>query len=677
MPFDPMQRSREYLSRRRGDTDARLRARRDLVGNDNSVLLEPTGEELETPVEIVRELPEATADQVGRLVYVENAGTDDILNIAVTDGDGTPYWVPITLRGAETYTEQLQYNSQFGTLGTGNGQFSYPYGISIDSSGDVYVADTNNDRIQKLSSAGVYEAKVGSAGTGNSQFGDVLDTATDGTYVYTVDATNHRVQKFTIGATSLTYLAKLEGSGSGTAQFSGPSAIAHSGTSLYIADSSNHRIKKISTALAYQAHYGSFGTGNGQFNIPSDVAVDSAGNIWVADSGNHRIQKLNSSGTYQLKFGSYGSGEGQFNLPYGIAIDSADNIYVADCNNHRIQKFDSSGNFILAFGSYGTGNGQFKSPRKLAIYETGGTTYIYVADTLNNRIQVLEPQTVTIGPTGPTGSTGATSTVTGPTGPTGPTGATGATSTVTGPTGPTGATGATGATSTVTGPTGPTGPTGATGATSTVTGPTGPTGATGATSTVTGPTGSTGATSTVTGPTGPTGPTGATGATSTVTGPTGPTGPTGSTGATSTVTGPTGASVYRSHIMIKDADESNAIDNEWTNMPSAAGTELFGKDDRRAIADLTNATQARLVVNVKVAGVSGAKLYIQYSTNNSSWNTFTTTTGVAIDATGIYAETFTNIVAGAKIATCYLRVVGSGGNATADPRFGNIYIEVK
>lgn len=128
--------------------------------------------------------------------------------------------------------------------------------------------------------------------------------------------------------------------------------------------------------------------------------------------------------------------------------------------------------------------------------------------------------------------------------------------------------------------------------------------------------------------------------------------------------------------MFFSRDNSNAIDNEWTNMPSAV-TELFGLDNRRVVADLTSATQARLMVNITVNGSTGSKLYVQYSTNNSTWATFTATTGAAIDSGTFATEAFTNIVAGAKIATCYLRVVGSGGNGTADPRFGNIYLEIK
>lgn len=620
MPLDPMQRAREYINRRRGDTEDRLRARRARVANDLATVLQPEGQSLETAVEIVNELPEPTADQVGNLVYVANAGVDDVLNIAITDGDGTPYWVPITLRGAETYNERLQYSSKFGTFGSGNGQFDDPRGVMVDSSGNVYVADSGNDRIQKLSSAGVYQAKIGSSGTGNSEFRFVNDLTFGNplnNYVYTIDVTNDRVQRFTVGATSFTFYDKFGSTGSGNNEFNGPASITWHSNNLFIADTGNHRIKKISEGLVFSAHYGSFGSGNGQFNSPTDVAFDSSGNMWVADTNNHRIQKLNSSGVYQLKFGSYGSGEGQMISPTGIAIDSLNNIYVADAGNYRIQKFDSSGNFILSFGSYGTGNGQLKQPYKLAIYESGGTIYLYVADSGNDRIQIFEPQTVTIGPTGPTGATGATSTVTGPTGMTGPTGLQGPASTVTGPTGDIGPAGPAGAASTVTGPTG-------------ATGPTGPTGPTGATSTVTGPTGATGTT------------------------------------------------LWRNHITFFSRDNSNAIDNEWTNQPSGV-TELFGGDNRRAILDLTSATQARLVVNVTQAGATGAKLYLQYATSSTFGTplTFTATTGVAIDATGVFAESFTNIVAGAKIATCYLRVVGSGGNGTADPRFGNIYLEIK
>jgi len=129
--------------------------------------------------------------------------------------------------------------------------------------------------------------------------------------------------------------------------------------------------------------WGSSGSGDGQFQSPRGVAVDSSANVYVADT-NHRMQKFDSSGNFLLKWGSYGTGDGQFNRPGGVAVDSSGNVYVVDTYNHRMQKFDSSGNFLLKWGSQGTGDGQFQSPKGVAVDSSGN---VYVADTNNSRIQ--------------------------------------------------------------------------------------------------------------------------------------------------------------------------------------------------------------------------------------------------------------------------------------------------
>src|SRR3972149_1227097 len=85
--------------------------------------------------------------------------------------------------------------------------------------------------------------------------------------------------------------------------------------------------------------WGSAGSGDGQFNTPRAIAVDSSGNVYVVDSGNHRIQKFTSEGVFLTKWGSAGSGDGQFNYAFGVAVDSSGKVYVADWDNHRIQKF--------------------------------------------------------------------------------------------------------------------------------------------------------------------------------------------------------------------------------------------------------------------------------------------------------------------------------------------------
>ncbi|MBI4673838.1 MAG: SMP-30/gluconolactonase/LRE family protein [Chloroflexi bacterium] len=113
------------------------------------------------------------------------------------------------------------------------------------------------------------------------------------------------------------------------------------------------------------------GSGDGEFQYPSDVAVDDNNSVYVVDSGNHRIQKFNSAGVYVTQWGSQGSGDGQFESPSGVAVDSENNVYVADTRNHRIQKFDSSSNYLDQWTIYGAGDGHSGTPVGIAISAAG------------------------------------------------------------------------------------------------------------------------------------------------------------------------------------------------------------------------------------------------------------------------------------------------------------------
>ncbi len=295
--------------------------------------------------------------------------------------DSPPTFLFMWGRGVNTGAETFEICSvatvcQAGSSGSGDGQFSFPAGVAVDSHGNVYVADSGNNRIQKFDSNGTFLAKWDSSGS-------PVDVAVDSTgNVYVVDTLNNRVQKFDSNGT----FDKEWGSpGTGIGQFNQPTGVAvDSAGNVYVADQLNHRFQKFDGDGNYLSEWGSLGAGDGQFNRPTDVAVDSAGNVYVVDSGNYRIQKFDSGGGL-IKWGSLGVGNGQFVSPAGIAVDGMGNVYVTErIINPRIQKFDSNGNFLTTWGSPGSGAGMFTTPANLAIDHENS---VYVVEESNHRVQ--------------------------------------------------------------------------------------------------------------------------------------------------------------------------------------------------------------------------------------------------------------------------------------------------
>jgi RHS repeat-associated protein len=130
--------------------------------------------------------------------------------------------------------------------------------------------------------------------------------------------------------------------------------------------------------LAYASQFGSKGSGNGQFDSPADIAVDSKGNLWVVDRVNSRIEEFNEKGEWQKTFGSEGSGNGQLKYPNALTVDSKGNVWVTDTGNSRIEEFNEKGEYEKAFGSPGSGSGQFSVPEGIAIDSHGN---VWVANT--------------------------------------------------------------------------------------------------------------------------------------------------------------------------------------------------------------------------------------------------------------------------------------------------------
>ena len=283
-----------------------------------------------------------------------------------------------------THAQTYNFVTAWGSDGAGSGTFNGPHAVAVDSLGNVYVADTVNNLIQKFKSDGTFITQWGGGGSGNGKFNAPWDVAVDSSNnVYVVDTTNERIQKFDSNGN---YLLQWGSGGSAVGQFNGPHGVAvDSSGNVYVADTVNERIQKFDSNGVFISTFGIPGSGPGQFSGLFRVAVDLSGNVYTTETVNERIQKFDSNGHYITQWGSGpGSGSGQFYSPYGVAVDSLGNVYVADTTNNRIQKFDSNGSYITQWGSLGSADGQFTNPYGVAV---GPFCNVYVADTTNNRIQ--------------------------------------------------------------------------------------------------------------------------------------------------------------------------------------------------------------------------------------------------------------------------------------------------
>ncbi|HEY9899839.1 MAG TPA: NHL repeat-containing protein [Pantanalinema sp.] len=300
-----------------------------------------------------------TADGSGNL-YVADSNNHTIRKIVLSTGEVTTLAGTAGVNGSTDGT---------GTAAT----FSSPRGLAADGTGNLYVADSNNQTIRKIVlSSGVVTTLAGAAGSAGStngtgsaaRFFNPLGLAADGTgNLYVADSTNSSIRKIVLSTGVVTTLAGTLGSygstdGTGTAAtFKNPAAVTADGSgTLYVADTYNHTIRKIVistgvvTTLAGTA--GSSGSTNGtgtaaKFNSPKGLALDGTGNLFVTDLASHTLRKIViSTGavtTLAGTVGSSGSTDGtgsaaKFDTPYGIAADSSGNLYVGDYSNNTIRK---------------------------------------------------------------------------------------------------------------------------------------------------------------------------------------------------------------------------------------------------------------------------------------------------------------------------------------------------
>jgi hypothetical protein len=323
-----------------------------------------------------------------------------------------------------------------GTLGFGgdggpatNAQLAAPFGVALDGSGNVYIADQDNNRVRKVSPSGIITTIAGNGSGGfsgdggqatNAQLNLPRSVAVDGQGdIFIADSGNGRVREVT-PAGIITAIA-----GNGSFQFSGdggpatnagmsPNGVAVDGQGdVFIADQSNNRVREVTprgivTTFAGNGTAGFSGDGgqatNAQLAAPFGVACAGAGNVFIADQNNNRIRLVNSSGiiTTFAGTGTAGfSGDGgqatnaQLNVPTGMASDNKGDLFIVDDFNGRIREVSPTGIITTVAGNGSGGfsgdggeptNASLNTPTGVAVDSSG---HVYIADTGNERIRIV------------------------------------------------------------------------------------------------------------------------------------------------------------------------------------------------------------------------------------------------------------------------------------------------
>jgi tripartite motif-containing protein 71 len=206
---------------------------------------------------------------------------------------------------------------------------------------------------------------------------------------------DHKIYKYNVRPSGTLQIGGKFGSfGTGNGRFNVPLALALSPTNhrLYVVDSGNCRIQSLnSNTGAFVRAFGSCGSGNGQFRAPKGIAVAANGDIFVSDAALNRIQRFTNTGVFIEAWGTPGSGIGQLDAPSGLAFLADGTLAVCDTRNHRIVLYHKLNNkaVLRTFGQNGIQPQEFKLPTSITQNPVDGT--LYVAEFGNNRIQVVNP----------------------------------------------------------------------------------------------------------------------------------------------------------------------------------------------------------------------------------------------------------------------------------------------
>lgn len=258
-----------------------------------------------------------------------------------------------------------------------------PYGVTVDSSGRLLVADTGFRRVHVFDlKKNKYDFFDNADREGDTKLKTPISVAVDADdNVYVSDST---YQKVFVYDRKGDFLYPIDAGEKPTGV-----AVNKKSKRLYIVDTGSHSVGIYDLKGRNIKNFGTLGAEDANFNFPVDVSLDKNGDVYVIDAMNYRVKIFDADGNLKTVFGRQGDGTGDFGRPKGIAVDNDGNIYVADALFDTVQVFDRQGRFLLNFGSIGSADGAFWIP--CGLYMQNGNM-LFAADAYNRRVQVFEYQ---------------------------------------------------------------------------------------------------------------------------------------------------------------------------------------------------------------------------------------------------------------------------------------------
>lgn len=315
----------------------------------------------------------------------------------VLAGDVQPRPDPVTL-GAVNWLEDIRSPADVRGKGSWMKRFlkalagidsrkkamMWPSGITVDRQGRLIVADTR-ERVVHIFDPVHRRYKV-LRRPASDAFISPISVATDAQgKIYVSDSTRSRIFVFSEKGKFLTHLGAIDRTESIFKRATGI-AIDASRRRLYVVDTLDNRVAVMSLDGRVISRFGQRGTGPGEFNYPTFIAVAPDGSLWVTDSLNFRVEHFSAGGRFLSAFGRAGTIPGDFARAKGISVDTQGRVYVVEGFNDRVQVYDPRGRLLFIFGSTGSDSGQFFLPTGIALDRQDR---IYVADSYNRRIEMF------------------------------------------------------------------------------------------------------------------------------------------------------------------------------------------------------------------------------------------------------------------------------------------------